>query len=95
MSITASMARQTLPAQLDRVEAGQVVEITRHGRVVAVLASPSALRSRHPSPASAAGETAAALLDRLRAKPLAPAALSSECADDLVAQLHAERTARG
>ncbi|WP_434056376.1 type II toxin-antitoxin system Phd/YefM family antitoxin [Georgenia sunbinii] len=46
VTISASVARQTLPAQLDRVEAGEEVAITRHGRVVAVLVRPDALRAR-------------------------------------------------
>lgn len=45
-TITASEARQTLPAQLDRVEAGDEVAITRHGKIVAVLVHPEALRPR-------------------------------------------------
>ena len=43
--ISVSEARRTLPAQIDLVEAGERVEITRHGKVVAVLVSPSAVAS--------------------------------------------------
>ena len=44
-TISVSDARRTLPAQIDLVQAGERVEITRHGQIVAVLVHPSVLRS--------------------------------------------------
>jgi prevent-host-death family protein len=45
-SIPVSEARAKLPELLTRVEGGEEVTITRHGRAVAVLVRPDALRSR-------------------------------------------------
>lgn len=44
--MTASEARAALPEILDRVLRGEEVEITRHGKPVAVVVSPNALRVR-------------------------------------------------
>jgi len=44
-SVTATQARAALGALLTRVERGEEVTITRHGRAVAVLVRPDALRS--------------------------------------------------
>jgi len=44
--MTASEAGAALPELLSRVEDGEEVTITRHGRPVAVLVRPDALRSR-------------------------------------------------
>ena len=41
-TVSVGTVRQTLPAQLDCVERGEQVAITRCGRVVAVLVSPDA-----------------------------------------------------
>ena len=46
-SLSASEARATLPDLLNRVEDGEEITITRHGRPVAVLIRPDALRARH------------------------------------------------
>jgi prevent-host-death family protein len=48
-SISVSEARAELPLLLTRVEEGEEVTITRHGRAVAVLVSPDALRLRRAS----------------------------------------------
>ncbi len=44
--MTVPEARAVLPDLLSRVESGEEVTITRHGRPVAVLVRPDALRSR-------------------------------------------------
>jgi antitoxin (DNA-binding transcriptional repressor) of toxin-antitoxin stability system len=46
VSLTVSQARASLPELLNRVEEGEEVTITRHGRPVAVLVRPDILRSR-------------------------------------------------
>ena len=61
-SMTVSEARAALPELLSRVEDGEEVTITRHGRPVAVLVRPDALRSRQ---ARAALEEAARIHDLL------------------------------
>ena len=44
--MTVSEARAALPEVLNRVEAGEEVTITRHGRPVAVIVRPDIIRSR-------------------------------------------------
>ncbi len=43
-TMTVSEARAALPELLTRVEEGEEVTITRHGKAVAVLVRPDALR---------------------------------------------------
>lgn len=93
-TITASAARQTLPAQLDRVEAGEEVEITRHGRVVAVLVSPQSLATRRAASAWNEADHLGELLREAREKPLRTAAVSHERAEALVESVRASRRAR-
>ncbi|GAA1542773.1 hypothetical protein GCM10009788_51680 [Nocardioides humi] len=92
--ISASEARQTLPAQLDRVEAGEEVSITRHGRVVAVLVSPDALRSRRASKLWDEADRIADLLERSRHEPLKRAPMEPGRVEELVADIRAGRDAR-
>jgi len=46
VTLTASQARASLPELLTRVEDGEEVTITRHGRAVAVLVRPDVMRAR-------------------------------------------------
>lgn len=91
-AISASDARRTLPEQLDRVERGERVSITRHGRVVAVLVSPDELALR---PASL--KHASQLAERLqaaRSQPLPAPAIDPARANSLVAEIDSERGSR-
>lgn len=92
-TISASVARQTLPAQLDRVEAGEEVSITRHGRVVAVLIGPDKLRSRRADLAWARADDIEAQLERARTQPLSPG-IEPGRAEALVEAVRADRAAR-
>ncbi|MCK0113359.1 type II toxin-antitoxin system Phd/YefM family antitoxin [Ornithinimicrobium sp. F0845] len=83
-SISVSTARQTLPAQLDRVQAGEEVAITRHGRVVAVLVHPDALAARRAPEAWADAEAIGARLESARREPLGRPAIVRERAEALV-----------
>jgi prevent-host-death family protein len=93
VSISASVARQTLPAQLDRVEAGEEVSISRHGKVVAVLVSPERLRSRRDLEA---WQQTDALRERLaRARSEQPEArIDAARADELAQAIDDDRSAR-
>ena len=91
--ISVSTARQTLPEQLDRVEAGEEVSITRHGRVVAVLVRPDVLRGRRASKVWDEAERIAGLLESSRGEPLRPA-LSAERAEELIEAVRAARSGR-
>ena len=93
-TVSASTARQTLPAQLDRVEAGEEVAITRHGRVVAVLVSPGTLAARRAPRAWSHAEEIGARIEAARTAPLATADLTTERADQLVDAVHTDRAAR-
>jgi antitoxin (DNA-binding transcriptional repressor) of toxin-antitoxin stability system len=93
--MTASEARAALPDLLSRVEGGEEVTITRHGRPVAVLVRPDALRSRR---ARAALEGAEAIHQMLAAAasgaPGEEPGLTETRAEELIAQIRAGRDAR-
>lgn len=93
--MTVSEARAALPELLDRVLAGEEVTLTRHGRPVAVVVRPDALRARRADDALAAAErlrdlVARGSVSRLRARP----SLSQDRADALVAEVRAHRSSR-
>ncbi|WP_348533817.1 type II toxin-antitoxin system Phd/YefM family antitoxin [Homoserinibacter gongjuensis] len=92
--INVSQARQTLPAQLDRVAAGEEVSITRHGRVVAVLVRPDVLASRRASAAWDRSAHVAALLETARTQPVRTAAIDDERAGQLAEAARASRSGR-
>ncbi|RRD04191.1 type II toxin-antitoxin system prevent-host-death family antitoxin [Arachnia propionica] len=93
-TVSMSVARQTFAEQLARVEAGEEIEITRHGKVAAVLVHPRVLRARRASSAWARADEIAALLDRARTEPIPAQGLSPERADELVDGIRAERSRR-
>jgi antitoxin (DNA-binding transcriptional repressor) of toxin-antitoxin stability system len=90
-----SEARASLPAILDRVIAGEEVTITRHGREIAVLVRPDAIRVRRADQALAEAERLRSLLDQGRNARLADApVVSAERAEGLVADVAAGRSSR-
>ncbi len=93
-TISASTARQTLPAQLDRVEAGEEIAITRHGRVVAVLVRPDVLKARRAHEAWRTADRLGALLEGARREPVRTPVLSHERAEELIEGVLADRSAR-
>lgn len=93
-TISASDARQSLPAQLDRVEAGEQVAITRHGRVVAVLVRPDVLLATRSPEAWAAADRIEELLTRAREEPLLRTSISAGRADELLESIQADRSSR-
>jgi len=96
-TMTVSEARASLPAVLDRVLAGEEVTITRHGKPVAVVVHPDAVRSRRTARAYADAAAIGDLLDRARRDvDAAPPrkGISVERAEELVAELRADRDAR-
>ena len=90
--MSASRARATLPELLDRVAAGDEVTITRHGRPVAVLVRPDALRARR---AQAAMDGAARVHHALAAGRAAQlpstGGVSAARAEELIADVRAGR----
>lgn len=90
-TISASTARQTLPAQLDKVAKGEEVSITRHGEVVAVLVHPEVLRRRrNPEIWRKAAEVEEALASARGTVPT-PGALTPERAEELVRGIDSDR----
>jgi len=93
ITLSVSEARAALPDLLDRVTNGEEITLTRHGRPVAVVVRPDALRVRRGEGALA---SAANLRERLRAarsvvRPVLEG-VSRKRADTLVADLRAGRT---
>jgi antitoxin (DNA-binding transcriptional repressor) of toxin-antitoxin stability system len=94
-TMSVSEARASLPEVLDRVIAGEEVTITRHGREVAVLVRPDAIRARRADQALAEAERLRSLLDRGRHARLADAPLVSAVrAEELVADVATGRSSR-
>jgi antitoxin (DNA-binding transcriptional repressor) of toxin-antitoxin stability system len=93
-SMTVSEARAALPDLLRRVESGEEVTITRHGRAVAVLVRPDVLRSRSRSALQDAERIhellAAAAAESLPAEP----GLTAQRAEELIAEIRAGRERR-
>lgn len=91
--MTVSEARAALPEILDRVEAGEEVMITRHGKPAAVVVRPDALRTRRADQALAAAERVRERLVEGRSRPLDTAPGISEArAEELLADLRASRS---
>jgi antitoxin (DNA-binding transcriptional repressor) of toxin-antitoxin stability system len=91
-TLTVSAARAALPDLVERVTNGEEIILTRHGRPVAVVVRPDALRVRRGEGALA---SAANLRERLRAarsvvRPVLEG-VSRKRADTLVADLRAGR----
>lgn len=93
--MSVSRARAELPDLLDRVMAGEEITITRHGKPIAVVVRPDALRVRRAERALADAEQLRSILDQARSTPLdAAPQLSATRADELVEELRSSRSAR-
>ena len=92
VDISVSEARAALPQLLRRVEEGEEITLTRHGRAVAVLVRPDALRARRAGAALAEAERLHALVEEARDRPLPRRSrISHERAEQLVADVRAGR----
>jgi prevent-host-death family protein len=93
--MTVSEARAALPELLTRVEGGEEITITRHGRAVAVVVQPDALRSRRAGAVLASADQVHEMLTSARAAAVPMAVgLSQQRADELVAEIRAGRESR-
>lgn len=92
--MTVSEARASLPELLTRVEEGEEVTITRHGRAVAVVVRPDVLRPR----AQVVIEEAARLHEELKAAADEELAvepgLTPEWAEELIREIRDGRDSR-
>ncbi len=93
--VAATEARATLPALLDRVERGEEITLTRHGRAVAVIVHPDTLRARRLGGVHDQVAQLDALMEIARTTPSTqPAAKPDGWADQRVDELRADREAR-
>ena len=87
---TMSEARARFAELLDRVEAGEDVEISRHGRTVARLVPPRSPRNARNDHLFAAADRLRIELEEARHRPLSPP-LGDVDADAWVAEIRADR----
>ena len=88
---TVTDARANLPEILGRVEAGDEVTVTRHGRPVAVIVRPDALRSRRAAQVIADGEQISQLLEDMKGQPRPAVSLSNDRAEEILVAIRADR----
>lgn len=93
-TMTVSEARAALPDLVRRVAAGDEVTITRHGRAVAVVVRPDALRSRRTDAVMAELAAVREVLARGRQTPLSEPSISPQRADELAAEVRRSRSGR-
>ena len=89
--LSVSEARAILPEVLDRVERGEEITITRHGRPVAVLLRPDAVRARRAEQVVERARELAELISTARARPLPEAAVGPERAQEWVDAVRLDR----
>jgi antitoxin (DNA-binding transcriptional repressor) of toxin-antitoxin stability system len=94
VTLTISQARASLPELLTRVEDGEEVTITRHGRPVAVLVRPDVMRSRAHVIIEAAGRIHELLSAAAGSAVPGEPGLTSERAEELIREIRAGRDAR-
>ena len=95
VSMTVSEARAALPELLTRVEGGEEITITRHGRPAAVLVRPDALRSRRADAALEDAGRIHELLIQAAGEPLPEGrGLTAQRAEELVTAIRAGRDTR-
>jgi prevent-host-death family protein len=93
--MTVSEARAALPELLTRVDGGEEVTITRHGRSVAVVVRPDVLRSRRAQAALDDAQRVHELLALARSSGLPTSSgMSVQRADELISAIRAGREAR-
>lgn len=87
-----SELRANLAEVLDRVEAGEDVVVTRHGKPAAVIARPDRVRPVRVAHLYAAADELRERMERARSTPLPIAeGLTLVAADELVAEVRAGR----
>lgn len=92
--MTVSEARAALPEVLNRVTDGEEITITRHGKPVAVIIRPDILWSRsRAEDVFAEAERLERIIEEAGERPLSIGGISAEYAEELVAQIRADRDA--
>ncbi|MGO8958912.1 MAG: type II toxin-antitoxin system Phd/YefM family antitoxin [Streptosporangiaceae bacterium] len=93
-TLTISQARASLPELVTRVEEGEEVTITRHGRAVAVLVRPDVLRSRANVIIEAAERVHDLLVTAAASELPVQPGLTQERAEELLREIRAGRDSR-
>jgi prevent-host-death family protein len=89
--LSVSEARAILPEVLDRVERGEEITITRHGRPAAVLLRPDVVRARRAEKTIERAREVAAMVSVARNRPLPEPVVSAERAQEWVDTVRADR----
>ena len=93
--MTVSEARAALPEVLNRVEAGEQVTITRHGRAVAVVVRPDTMwHLPQADDLTAQAEQLQRIIKMAGEREMVPGGISIEYAEELVADIRAGRDSR-
>lgn len=92
--MTVTEARASLPELLTRVEAGDEIPITRHGRPAAVLVRPDVLRPRAEVVIEEAALLHRALTAGAEGELPALSGVTPERADEIVREIRAGRESR-
>ena len=91
-SLTMSEARARLPELLDRIERGEEITITRHGRPAAVLLRPDKLRVRRGESAIDRAREIGRMIEEARQQPLGPGIdMDPAYAEEWIAEIRADR----
>lgn len=94
VTLNVSQARASLPELLTRVEGGEEVTITRHGRPVAVLVRPDVLRSRANVIIEDAGRVHDLLAAAAASELPTDQGLTRERAEELISEIRSGRDSR-
>jgi antitoxin (DNA-binding transcriptional repressor) of toxin-antitoxin stability system len=94
--MTVTQARAKMREAIDKVKAGEEVEITQNGEVVAVWVHPSKLRPGIRTPSTVMADRLHAELERARERPATDSpGMSAERARELVDRIRTERDEAG
>jgi antitoxin (DNA-binding transcriptional repressor) of toxin-antitoxin stability system len=94
ITMSLSELRAALPSVLSRVEEGEEVTVTRHGKAIAVLVRPDVLRRGRNEHWFAKARELRQMLEDARTQPLSDlkqGGLSPGRAEELIAQIRADR----
>jgi antitoxin (DNA-binding transcriptional repressor) of toxin-antitoxin stability system len=89
--LTVSEARARLPELLDRVERGEDITITRHGRPVAVLLRHDTVRIRRGESTIDRAREIGRMIEEARHQPLGEPTMDAAYAEELVREIRAGR----
>jgi antitoxin (DNA-binding transcriptional repressor) of toxin-antitoxin stability system len=90
--MTVSEARAALPEVLNRVEDGEEITITRHGRPVAVIVRPDIMRSRSRAESLLVeADKLHRMIEEAGQREMSADGLTTEYAEELIAHIRADR----